>query len=392
MNRSLSLGGEHHGTGHIRHVNQKCFVRFDESVAVDRYIERISLLAGRNCLAGQTARHIIAAGDGGPVGGGNIESYAGRRRGQARSYCESECIRATVAFSRRNIIDVEYRTVVVLNSARALAIAHGGSGNIRHVHKEGFVRLNVRIAVDRYIEVVSLLPSRDRLVGKISRNVIVIRHRRSIVLGCDIECNATGERGGRQINHKMEGRGTAVALVSRHVTDRKRWEIVILNRPDTLTIADRRAGCVRDVDEECFVGLDCVIAVNRDGERVSSLSRGNDLVRQTLRYIIAVRSGCGVVLRRNVKRHIRALRGRGKSYREGRGGGSAIAFNYRNVIDRQIGSRAARTIIQRRTRITRERRRSEEISRVVVCVHAAAGFSKVRSSIAGRCRWTRSPM
>ena len=188
----------------------------------------------------------------------------------------------------------------------------------------------------------------------------------------------------------MESRGAAVALVSRHVADRKRREIVVLNCPDTLTIANRRAGSVRDVDEECFVGLDCVIAVNDDGERVSSLSRGNDLIRQTLRYIIAVRSGCGVVLRRNVKRHIRALRGRGKSYREGRGDGSTIAFNYRNVIDRQVGSRAARTTIQRRTRITRERRRSEEISRVVVCVHAAAGFSKVRSSVAGRRRASRA--
>ena len=105
-------------------------------------------------------------------------------------------MRASVAATAVNLADHKHRCVVVENCPVALAIAdnRAAAQGIRNLDEESFVGFDERIAVDGYIECITRLPGRNHLAGKRARNIVARRGGR-IVLGCDIEGDATGRRG-----------------------------------------------------------------------------------------------------------------------------------------------------------------------------------------------------
>src|SRR5207302_9073549 len=100
-----------------------------------------------------------------------------------------------------------------------------GPVHIRHVHKESFVRLDFGIAINSYVEIVSLLPSRNRLIGQTSDDVIVICDSRSAVLCRNIKTHAAAWRWLTQTDDKVESSCSFIAFIHHDIVDAERWTI-----------------------------------------------------------------------------------------------------------------------------------------------------------------------
>ncbi len=95
--------------GDVRDVHEEGLVGLDGGVTVDRDIERVGGIAGRNRLACQALRHVVVVGRRRRVViGGDVERHAagGRRRREADR--EAERRRSGVALVRRNVVDREF--------------------------------------------------------------------------------------------------------------------------------------------------------------------------------------------------------------------------------------------------------------------------------------------
>ena len=91
---------------HVRHIHKESFVRLDISIAVDGDREIVCLLAGGNCLGGQTARCVIAIGYcGGAILRGDVEGHAAGGSGLIQAHCENECGCLSVAFVHGDVVD-----------------------------------------------------------------------------------------------------------------------------------------------------------------------------------------------------------------------------------------------------------------------------------------------
>ena len=112
-----------------------------------------------------------------------------------------------------------------------------------------------------------------------------------------------------------------------------------------MVICHSRPAYISNVHQERFIGLDCGVSVNCDGERVGRLSGGNKLIRQILSDVIIIGRSCGVVLGSNVESNLSPLSGRGQGDGKSCRGFSTISLGHCHVINGEIRRRAARTVV-----------------------------------------------
>ena len=127
-----------------------------------------------------------------------------------------------------------------------------------------------------------------------------------------------------------------------------------MNCSHTLAVRHSGPADIGNVHKKRFIGLDCGIAVNSDGECVRRLPGGNKLIRQTLSDIIMVGSSRGVVLGCNIESNVSALSRRGQRDRESCRRGAAISFGRGHIINGEIRRRATCTVVGGRSGVARE--------------------------------------
>ncbi len=96
---------------------------------------------------------------------------------------------------------------------------------------------------------------------------------------------------------EREGLRAAIAFIRADVIDPQRWQIVVLNCSKALPVRYCSSVNVCYLHEESLIWFNGGIAVDYNCERIGHLTGGDDLVRQSLRDIIAVGSGRCAVLR-----------------------------------------------------------------------------------------------
>ena len=197
QNCSLALAIADGCAGSVGEIYEESFVRFDQRVAVYVQFEQIGLLPCRNCLALEAAPNVIIGGDQGrAILRGDVEGNAAGWSRERRSDSKPEPSRASIAFISCHIVDAQYGNIIVENCPDSLAIDDDCARHIRHVYQERFVWLDLRVAIDGDIEVISLLFSRNRLGCQTARHVIVVGNRGRIVLGGDVESHRGRSRRG----------------------------------------------------------------------------------------------------------------------------------------------------------------------------------------------------
>ena len=117
-----------------------------QRVAIYLHGEAVGLAAGRDGLCDQAARDVVRTGNGGAIGGGDVEAHPAGRRRCVQRYGEGETAGAAVAFDGADIVDAQPRQVIVAQGAGGagrhtdLIPAAGGEG--QHY---GLVRFDHRV-------------------------------------------------------------------------------------------------------------------------------------------------------------------------------------------------------------------------------------------------------
>src|SRR5215213_4858035 len=200
------------------------------------------------------AREVVLVYAGGD--GGLVRDSAGERR-RVRAYpspafrvCARDSARGQrvvkpdEARGRRRDHDVYYQ-------ALPLPVADQRPDDVRDVHEERLVRLDVGVAVNLDGEGVGRAARGDGLPREALRDVVAGRGRRRAVGGRDVEAHAPGGRGRVEADGEVEVRRARVALGLRHVVDGDgARDIVVLDGALPLPVRDGRARDVRDVDGE----------------------------------------------------------------------------------------------------------------------------------------------
>src|SRR6185503_13196286 len=132
------------------------------------------------------------------------------------------------------------------------------------------------------------------------------------------------------------------------------------------------------------------VALHGYGERVYLLARGNNLISQRLRNIVAVGGDSSIVMSCDIERDIRCRSGRRKTNSESCRRRTGVAFGDRDVIDIQTWRRTRKAIINRRTAVTREGSRYKKVCCIVVRIGATTCFAEVGGGVTWRRRATQT--
>ena len=113
--------------------------------------------------------------------------------------------------------------IVVADRALTLGVARHCIADIGDVDEEGFVGLDVGVAVDLHGEHVGAVAGGDALAGQASRGVIA-RCAGSAVGGGDVEADAAGRCRRAQADGEGEIGRAGIAFVERDIVDAQRWQ------------------------------------------------------------------------------------------------------------------------------------------------------------------------
>ena len=118
-----------------------------------------------------------------------------------------------------NHVDRRGQHVVVEDRADRGGIASAGAADCGHLDGERFIRLEVEVAIDRHVEGVALLTSRDHLVREAVRQIVAARGCGRAVRGSDRERHAACRRWRVEADGEGRCRRSGIAFRDRHVGD-----------------------------------------------------------------------------------------------------------------------------------------------------------------------------
>ena len=286
-----------HAADHVADVDAEGLVGLGHSVAIDAHIEHVGRHAGRDDLAGQCTRDVVARRIRTEVRRRDVETDAGRRgRGQLDD--ERERRGAGIAFDARDVGDRQRRRrVVVDDRAGRLRIGHGRAADVGHVDEQRFVRLGQRVAVhgDREQDRVAACGDHGARHGA---GEVIGGRGRGVVGGRDVEADATRGRRHRQRDDEVQRGGARIAFDHGRVRDGQ--------------CGQRRAAVRRDrelVDREAMVAAG-VIGVGPSQQDLRTHRYRQAIDRETARDAVggevavertcgAARDGTGEVQRRH---------------------------------------------------------------------------------------------
>ena len=159
-----------------------------------------------------------------------------------------------------NHVDRRGQHVVVEDRADRGGIASAGAADCGHLDGERFIRLEVEVAIDRHVEGVALLTSRDHLVREAVRQIVAARGCGRAVRGSDRERHAACRRWRVEADGEGRCRRSGIAFRDRHVGDGQGHRCARVERASG--IARRR--CRRDEIDAIVVGVDAA-AVRSEG-------------------------------------------------------------------------------------------------------------------------------
>ena len=103
----------------------------------------------------------------------------------------------------------------------SLAVSHCGAHDIRYIHKERFVRLDIRVAVNRDAERVRRQSRGNDLIRQALCDVIAVGSCRRIVLCGDVKTHIRSLRRRGQTDCECRSRRSAISFRHCHVIDRE---------------------------------------------------------------------------------------------------------------------------------------------------------------------------
>ena len=355
-------------------------VRFDLVVAQHDHVVVEQRFAGLQPQPDILTGQVVAAGEGGPVNGTQVEHHR-RHPGLGELYREAQDCLAGMAFGDDGVADAEpglvgRAAIVVKQHRHRVVVADHRAGYVGKRHVETFVLFGLGVAIGGHGELGRGGAGRDaQALHQHGRKIAVLAGRKRVgreLVRLRLEANQARGRMRKRHGEDHVG-GAAVALEHLGVQDRKRRHAFIADDGGhALAVEHDGTFDIAQVQCEVFIALDHAVAPDLHLHGSLGLAGRDHQAVLGQAGVIAVGDGRAVA-GEHAELDRAGRRAREPDHERHRGD-ATIAFLHAHVVDRN----ARQGFVARRPEAGNDRRRLADAAGVVGLGRVAAGHAHAR--------------